>query len=540
MTYMHNEPRIEAEECILCGRCYSVCPHDAKEVLSEVLEVQRWLDQKEMVILSVAPSFTAVWPQFASLEKILKGRGFTMISETARGAAMVSRSFANLIQEGRMKNIITTCCPAVDELIEKEYGDLTEYMAPVVSPLIAHGRALKKEYPNAKVVFLSPCIAKFREIEDARFAGAVDACIGMEELSDWIKGDLKDSEKSDWLAFEGSISRLYPTTGGIIATLEKDPKYKYVAVDGIEEVKEVLDAMREGTFSGYFFEMNSCRGACLGGPLLSHFHHNQWLGQSVIRENVDEDQKITAGPLPVDLSCEWRKEDIYRPHHTEEEINAEMIAMGKTSPDKIHDCGACGYETCRLKAIAVLDGKADPKICMPEALAHAQSLSNVVIENTPNGIVILDNTYSVREMNPAARSLLNLEMINPTGMPVQAVLPDDALNRLIHMTGRKTEYIRIWYDAYQKLIDHAIVKIENEPYVVLILMDRTEEEKHTRLLRQMREKTFEVTQQVIDDQMRSVQEIASLLGETTAKSKVALTNLKNAMDAGDTKDHGQQ
>ncbi|NCB33868.1 MAG: 4Fe-4S dicluster domain-containing protein, partial [Erysipelotrichia bacterium] len=464
MTYIHNEPRIEAEECILCGRCYSVCPHDAKQVLSEVLQVRRWLDNGEQVILSVAPSFTAVWPKFAALERILIGRGFSIIAETARGASLVSQSFANLIQAGNMKNIITTCCPAVDELIEKEYGDLTPYMAPVVSPLIAHGRSLKKQYPDAKVVFLSPCIAKFKEIEDARFAGAVDACIGMEEVADWIKNDLSDSEKDDWESFEGSISRLYPTAGGIIATLEKDPKYKYVAVDGVEEVKEVLDALREGTFSGYFFEMNSCRGACLGGPLMSHFHHNQWLGQSVIRENVNEKDKIKAGPIPLDLTVEWHKEDIFRPHHTEEEINAEMIAMGKTSPDRIHDCGACGYETCRLKAIAVLDGKADPKICMPEALAHAQSLSNVVIENTPNGIVILDNTYSVKEMNPSARALLNLEMINPTGMPVQAVLPDDALNRLIHMTGRKTEYIRVWYDNYQKLIDHAIVKIQDEPY----------------------------------------------------------------------------
>lgn len=533
MTYIHNEPTIVAEECILCGKCYSVCPHDAKEVLSEVDEVKQWLAAGEEVILSVAPSFTAVWPRFPALERILKGRGFTMIEETARGASLVSQAFANLIQEGKMRNIITTCCPAVDALIEKEYGDLVDQMAPVVSPLVAHGRYLRLSHPRAKIVFLSPCIAKYNEIEDDRFAGAVDACIGMEELSAWIEGDLKDSEKEDWAAFEGSIARLYPTAGGILSTLHKDPRYKYVAVDGTDQVKEVLEAIREGTLNGYFFEMNSCRGGCLGGPLLSHFHHNQWLGQSVIREHVDETKKIMPGPLPVDLSASWRKEDLYRPQHTEEEIQAEMIAMGKTSPDKIHDCGACGYETCRLKAIAVLEGRADPKICMPEALAHAQSLSNVVIENTPNGIVILDSDLNIREMNPSARSLLNLEMMNPTGMPAEAVFPDDALMRLIRLTGRKTEYMRVWYDQYQKLIDHAIVKIQEEPYVVLILMDRTREEKRERMLKEMRERTFEVTQQVIDDQMRSVQEIASLLGETTAKSKVALTNLKNAMESGE-------
>ena len=169
MTYTNSAPQILAEECILCGNCYKACPHDAKSILSEMDRVLKWLKEGKEVILSVAPSFTAVWPQFSSLAKILKGRGFSGIDETAKGAKLVSTAFANLIREGRMDNIITTCCPAVNSLIEKEYGDLVGYMAPVVSPLIAHGRLLKKDRPDAKVVFLSPCIAKIKEIEDARF-----------------------------------------------------------------------------------------------------------------------------------------------------------------------------------------------------------------------------------------------------------------------------------------------------------------------------------------------------------------------------------
>jgi uncharacterized Fe-S cluster-containing protein len=250
----------------------------------------------------------------------------------------------------------------------------------------------------------------------------------------------------------------------------------------------------------------------------------------VIRENVDMGKKISGGPLPLDLSAQWHPEDIFRIHHSEEEIQAEMIKMGKSSPDKIHDCGACGYETCRLKAIAVLDGKADPRLCLPEALERAESLSNVVIENTPNGIVVLDGNLNIREMNPSGRKMVNLDMVNPTGMPIAAVLPDDALERLIRLTGRKTEYIRIYYDTYRKLIDHAIVRVESQDLYVLILMDRTDENQKEEKLRRMRERTMDVTAQVIDEQMRTVQEIASLLGETTAKSKVALTKLKRAMD----------
>ncbi|MBR2676329.1 MAG: 4Fe-4S binding protein [Solobacterium sp.] len=534
MTYLKNQPTIVEEECILCGRCYSVCPHDAKAVITDLDRVKEWLNQHQQVIISTAPSFVAVWPQFESLAKILEGRGFSEVRETAEGAKLVTKAFKNLIDEGKMENIITTCCPAVNSLIEKQYGELTPFMAPVVSPMIAHGRLIKKEHPEAKVVFLSPCIAKFREIRDERFAGAIDACIGMDELLQWISGSLKETEKADWKDFEGSIARLYPTPGGILNCIEHDNRnYKYVDVEGIDRIEKVLDAMKEGTLKGYFFEMSACIGSCIGGPLLSHFKHNEWLGQSVIRENVDMNAKISGGELPLDLSAEWKPEDIWRPRHTEEEIQAQMVAMGKTAPEKIHDCGACGYETCRLKAIAVLDGKADPRICLPEALERAESLSNVVIENTPNGIIVFDKNLNVREMNPSARKMLDLDMVNPTGMPILSVLPDDALERLVRMCGRKTEYIRVYYENYKKLLDHAIVNVENQELYVVILMDRTDESNREEKLRIMRERTIDVTSAVIDEQMRTVQEIASLLGETTAKSKVALTNLKRAMDEDD-------
>jgi len=531
MTYLKNQPTIVEEECILCGRCYSVCPHDAKAVISDLDRIKEWLNNKEEVIISAAPSFVAVWPQFSSLVKILESRGFSAVRETAEGAKLVTKAFRNLIDEGTMENIITTCCPAVNSLIEKEYGELTPFMAPVVSPMIAHGRLIKRDHPNAKVVFLSPCIAKFKEIRDERFAGSIDACIGMDELLMWISGTLKEEEEKDWDEFEGSIARLYPTPGGILNCIEHDNRnYKYIDVEGIDRIQKVLEAMKEGTLKGYFVEMSACIGSCIGGPLLSHFKHNEWLGQSVIRENVDMNAKITGGELPFDLSAQWKPEDIWRPKHTEEEIQAEMIRLGKVSQDKIHDCGACGYETCRLKAIAVLDGKADPRICLPEALERAESLSNVVIENTPNGIIVFDKDLNVREMNPSARKMLNLDMINPTGMPIGAVLPDDALERLVRMTGRRTEYIRVYYENYKKLLDHAIVNVESQDLYVVILMDRTDESIREEKLRRMRERTIDVTSEVIDEQMRTVQEIASLLGETTAKSKVALTKLKRAMD----------
>ena len=161
MTYVNHKPIVSSKECILCGKCYITCQHDAKAVKTELKEVLKWIEEGEKVILSVAPSFTSVWPSLNHLKVLLKNRGFYMIDETAKGAKVVSEEYMNLIKDNKMENIITTCCPSINTLIEKEYGDLVKYMAPVTSPIITHGRMLKKEYPDAKVVFLTPCIAKY-------------------------------------------------------------------------------------------------------------------------------------------------------------------------------------------------------------------------------------------------------------------------------------------------------------------------------------------------------------------------------------------
>ncbi len=530
MTYINNSPRIEPNECILCGRCYAACPHDAKKQKSDLKKVLQWLKEGQEVTLSVAPSFAVVWKDLNALQELLISRGFRSVEETARGAAMVSRAYLNLIEEHKMKNIITTCCPAVNSLIEKEYGDLTDQMAPVVSPLITHGRMIRKDHPDAKVVFLSPCIAKYKEIEDARFAGAVDACISMEELVNWLRSDLRENEKDKWESFEGSIARVYPTAGGIIATLPESDNYEYVPVDGIEKIRYMLEAIRRGELEGCLLEVNACKGACLAGPLLSHFTHNEFLGQLRINRQVRNMPKITAGELPVDMTAHWQKENIYRPVHTEEEIRRQMIAMGKTSPMKIHDCGACGYETCRLKAIAVLDGKADPRICLPEALERAQSLSSVVLDNTPNAILVFDDDLLIRDMNRAAKVMLGFENTDPANLPLEGILPNDALIALAREKTRKTRYFHCYYDQYEKLLEHAIVRVRDQNLTVMILMDRTRETLQEMRLAALRSETMDVTQKVINEQMKAVQEIASMLGETTARSKVALLELQKVIN----------
>ncbi|MBE6107432.1 MAG: histidine kinase [Erysipelotrichaceae bacterium] len=533
MTYVNHQPSIIESECILCGKCFVVCPHSAKKISSSLPLIKKWLKDGEKVIVSVAPSFAAVWPNYKTLEKALLKLGFYDVQETALGAKIVSEAYTKLLKEKKMKNIISTCCPAVVSLVEKEFPDLVDQLAPVVSPMIAHGKKIKQDHPDAKVVFLTPCIAKQKEAEDPRFKGIIDATLTMPDLKNWFSGMEVEEANEDWEDFEGQITRIYPTPGGVLKTLARNlTSYKLVNVEGIDRVKRTLTSMQDGTLEGYFFEMSSCEESCLGGPLVFHIEHNEWLAQSVIRDHVDVNDKIKESNPEVDVKACWQAEELPRFHHSDAEIQDILYLMGKTNRSKEHDCGACGYETCRDKAIAVLEGKADPKLCLPNALENAQSMSNLIIENTPNGIIVMDKDYNIREINPVARHMLRLDDLNPIGLPVMSVLPCEELEKMLH-TNQHTQYLTYHYDQYGLLLSHALTKLDDEQMSFLILMDLTVEETKEKVIKKMKQQTLEITQNVIDDQMRAVQEIASLLGETTAKSKVALTKLMKAMQEND-------
>ena len=531
MTYQNHQPQIVANECILCGNCFSVCPHSAKKVISYLAKIKSWISNGEEVYISIAPSFASIWPSYPDLKKSLLKIGFSGVEETALGAREVSAVYNRLLKEAKMKNIITTCCPAVVSLVRKEFPDLVDQLAPVVSPMIAHAKMIKEAHPNAKVVFLTPCIAKQKEADDSE--GIVDATITMIELDEWIKQKGYETSEDKWEDFDGQIARMYPTPGGILSTLKSEESYHFISVEGIERIKRTLQAIRDGILKGYLFEMSSCEGSCIGGPLITHIEHNEWRAQAVIRDHLNINDKIKKDEAICDIGTKWEKEDIVRIKYSEEQINDMLYIMGKSSKKKQLDCGFCGYETCRAKAIAVLEGKADPKLCLPDALERAKSISNVIIENTPNGIIVLDRYLNIREINPSARHMLRLDDLNAIGLPILSILPSDELETILSddsaTSYKKTQYLTYNYPQYKMTLSHAIMKLNQDDMRILILMDLTVEETKEKVINEMKKQTLEITQNVIDEQMRTVQEIASLLGETTAKSKVALTKLMKAM-----------
>ena len=239
MTYINNQPIINEDECILCGKCYAICPHSAKEVSSDMTLINRWLNNGESVILSVAPSFVRLFPSFKHLKAELLKRGFAAVDETARGAKLVSEQYLALMKEGKMDNILSTCCPAAVDYVRKYFPECIKYLAPVVSPMIAHAKILKAEHPDARVVFLTPCIAKKAEIAKKELAGIVDATITMEEMMHFLNTDFYHDVPDYGEDEDPGIARIYPSGGGILKTLPNDTGYKMLHI-------ELQDQPREG------------------------------------------------------------------------------------------------------------------------------------------------------------------------------------------------------------------------------------------------------------------------------------------------------
>ncbi len=529
MAYVNYQPQIIEDECILCGKCFVICPHSAKKIKSDLNQVNQWINNKQKVIATVAPSFIGVWSSFNELKSKLIEKGFYDVIETSFAASKVSEHYNYLIAENKMNNIISTCCPVVVDLIEKEYPELIEALASIVSPMIASGVLIKEQHPDAKVVFINPCIAKKREIKDIRNNGIIDATIEMDELEYYLK-DVHVDYKDNLDSFDGDIARIYPTPSGILKTLNsKDSNYETFSVEGISRIRLALEAIKNKEIEKCFIEMSACKESCLGGPILENHYHKKWASETKLKRQIHNSSVIkNMNNLPA-FKAKWQSQLKTKQSFSEAQIQDMLYILGKTNENQVLNCGSCGYETCKEKAIAVLENKADPNLCIPDALEMALSTSNLVIKNTPNGIIVIDSKLQIETINPAAKAMFRLESTNCNEMPIQAIIQCSELEYAINHP-QKIQYFKYYYDEYKILVNHCVIYLKEHHKFIIILMDLTIEETKEKIIRKYRENTLEITQKIIDDQMRTVQEVASLLGESTANSKIALSKLMKAIE----------
>ncbi len=530
IRFSGNQAYIIGNECIMCGQCFVVCPQDAKQIVDETEKVKVLLQSDDPVIVSLAPSFIANYEGVGieSMRKALKKLGFFDAEETAIGATIVKKEYEHMINEENRDIIITSCCHSVNLLIQKYFPAELPYLADVLSPMQAHCRDIKRRYPDAKTVFIGPCVAKKDEAQ--YYEGIVDAVLTFDELTAWLKAENIELESNTSEKDENSRARFFPTTGGILKTfIEENPHYTYLAIDGTENCIAALRDIENGNIHRCVIEMSACVGSCIGGPVMEKFHRSPIKDYAAVARSAGEKDFAVAQPDPIELRKIFTAIGRKNPQPSEEEIREALRQMGKTKPSDELNCGSCGYDTCREKAIAICQGKAEISMCLPYLKDKAENFSDTIVRNTPNGLIVLNEKLEVQQINRAALKILNLRLASDIlgDQIVRVMEPGDFVSVL--SKGSAIHNKRVYLAEYEKYVDETIVYDNEYRLLICILRDVTEEETQREKKESISRQTVEIADRVVDKQMRIVQEIASLLGETAAETKIALSKLKESI-----------
>ncbi|MDD6467574.1 MAG: [Fe-Fe] hydrogenase large subunit C-terminal domain-containing protein [Erysipelotrichaceae bacterium] len=515
-------------ECIYCGRCVQICPQGSKTIRNDYSMIETWLQEGKQVIASVAPSFVAAFDlvSFEPLQKALYALGFSHAEETAYGANIVKQKYEEILKQEHPKVLISSCCSSINLLIQKFYPDCLPYLANVVSPMEAHGQYLKQLYPDALVVFIGPCAAKKVEVEDSAY-GYIDATITFAELYEVLqkKEIMLDKKETD----SERYTRWFPKTGGVIQTMNPHPDYTYMSIDRIEDCMEALEEIQQGNLENVFLEMNSCEGGCLNGPGMP----NNCLRRIGANQNL---AKIAGNHIQRDFNADYSKVsqatfknlDHRDPIPSERQLIEIYNRMGKYSEKDFLNCGACGYNSCKEKAIAIFQGKADSNMCLPFMKEKAENISRQVLKSSPNAVIALDLDFKIQSFNRSAYELLD---INPNvqviGEDIEHWLDVDQFVRVLS-EGNIMDEIS-YLPKIHKYVEKRVVYDEDVQMILIIMKDATQQQMKAEQRKSLKNNTIEITEGIINKQMRIVQEIASLLGETTAETKIALKHLRDVV-----------
>ena len=304
-----------------------------------------------------------------------------------------------------------------------------------------------------------------------------------------------------------------------------------MALDGVDNCIAALRDIETGKIHKCFIEMSACVGSCIGGPTMEKYNHSEPIKDYIIiSQYAGQKDFVVDQPAPMELKKHITMIEHRLPTPSDEEITAVLRQMGKFKPADELNCGSCGYNSCREKAIAIIQGKAEISMCLPYLKDKAESFSDIIVSNTPNGLIVLNEALEVQQINRAALKLMNIrEESDVLGEPVVRIL-DPTMFLQVKNSGRSVRNRRTYLAEYGKYVEQTIVYAPDSRLLFSIMRDITTQETEKEKKAKINQQTVEVADSVVEKQMRIVQEIASLLGETAAETKIALTKLKESIN----------
>ncbi|MDD2431112.1 MAG: [Fe-Fe] hydrogenase large subunit C-terminal domain-containing protein [Firmicutes bacterium] len=520
--------QIDEERCVLCSRCVPICPQNARSIYNQIDFVKKLLKGNNQVAISLAPTFPAAAEgDVKDYLSALGTAGFQRIFET-------SQSLNSILELYRQANkpAISSICPAVVSLVEKYFPELKDLLVPVSSPIIADSRYLRRSLPDEYLVYTVSCDAQKAEILKEP---EVDAVLTLKELAEILNEDkdkvLDQNVKESVCEFENKTlfsGRTIGINGALSRSLGYDVPFdaRSVVISGFEACIDFLTQMKQKRVGKEveFVEMWLCQGGCISGAgVPDNLSLNEKKEKILEFAKGSDSNGATTKLLNDNLNREFTEKPVITPTPTQKQLNDILASMGKRSKSDELDCGACGYDTCREKALAVFRGAAEIEMCIPYMKTRAESMNDVIIQATPNGIIVCDTNLNIVTINPAAERMFQCRQEALKGKKVSTLVDDGIFREVLEK--KRLSANNIEYPAYGLKVRHFVFYVPKTQVVIAIFADITEQSRQKDQLSELRKETLERAQEVINKQMRVAQEIASLLGETTAETKVTLDQL---------------
>ena len=541
---INHQAQILEDQCILCEKCTLVCPQNAKEELNMIPRVHDFIQSGGQVIASLHPAYVAEFgtDSLPALTEALKKLGLSDAFDAAAGAYLVKTAYENLVEErAQVTPTISSNCPVIVQLVQKRYPDLVPYLAPVLSVMQAHARYLKEQYPDARILSVSPCISGLAQMREAD--NYVDYVITFSELQEWLTAVqvqvAAPSSAPPDADRDIRLSRIMAMSGGFTMAMHPSVHQRYLPACGIDSCKQILTEFMADpdSYSNCFLELNACPNGCIGGP--SFRRTKTGLLHGLIRLQNASLYKGISNYKRDDFSAQSLT-DVSRHYDTfvlrqqeaeasEEDIKKVLAQMGKFTPEDELNCGACGYNTCREKAKAVLAGKAEISMCVPFMRERQESYSNKIINVMPGILVTADYQLKVIHMNQAARDLFDpLHKKELIGAPVSDLMDDYSLVNLISFDKNRSDD-QIYLEDRKIYLERTLANDRKNQLILCVMKDITREMEEKLRIRKARNNAAAMADKLAAEQLKLVHQIASLLGETAADTKVAVEQLKRTI-----------
>ncbi len=522
---------IRESRCVDCGVCYESCGHGAICLDDQVETVKGLLAAKRKVILSIDPACGPLLPAGITLGRLAAAAqrlGIWDVADASEAVAAVSGEYARLLREKHMEAMILTGCPVVRNLVESYYPELVGLLAPVASPMIAHGRMLKRDFTSAAVVYVATCGARIQEARDVRHSTEINGVLTLGELLRWLEQegiDPRQCQEEPLLSEEGGAGEAGAAAGGLLRCMKwflPESDYTPLQADGVDRCLALLEGMKQGYFSHCVAELMACPQGCVGGPAggLSPAESIR-AARSLLKAGQGERPYVDIGGIAMANPA------IARPVEQEEPEEAELremlyhIGVGNSRQQK--NCGKCGFDTCRDRAAAILRRREPVSLC-PRALEEEKwDVYAQLYEALPMAAILVDDTQRVVGLNQEACSLFSLR---PEQEKYIFELMDPGDFQYVLDTGLSIHNRRMDIPEIYMRVEADLVPLKALKMVLGLFRDITQEEEDQAQRQQFRLQSVEMAQRVIEKQMTVAQQIAYLLGETTAETKVTLNRLK--------------